>query len=144
MTVFQKITASPEALGGVLASLSAAEAPWDKAFREVYCQGCGRENCDTCPHEEYRNNPVWWLRLEAGIPMLTRKSKQTGYYSPYKKEDLVEKLGPIEQEAERLLQRVCEERCVFRRPPLEPTEQEEMDEICENCPLSRLGELMGV
>lgn len=54
-----------EALGGVLASLSAAEAPWDKAFREAYCQGCGRENCDACPHEEYRNNPVWWLRLAA-------------------------------------------------------------------------------
>ena len=48
-TIFEQITASPEVLGGVLA----------------YCQGCGRENCDTCPHEEYRNNPVWWLGLEA-------------------------------------------------------------------------------
>lgn len=64
-TIFEQITASPEVLGGVLASISAAETPWDKAFREAYCQGCGRENCDACPHEEYRNNPVWWLRLAA-------------------------------------------------------------------------------
>lgn len=64
-TIFEKITASPEVLGNVLTSLSAPEAPWDDAFREIYCAGCGRENCDACPHEEYRNNPAWWLGLEA-------------------------------------------------------------------------------
>lgn len=64
-TIFEKITASPEVLGNVLTSLSAPEAPWDDAFREIYCAGCERENCDVCPHEKYRNNPLWWLGLEA-------------------------------------------------------------------------------
>lgn len=64
-TVFEKITASPEALGSVLASLSVPEAPWDEAFREIFCKACERENCDICPNEEQRNNPLWWLETEA-------------------------------------------------------------------------------
>lgn len=64
-TVFEEITASPEALGSVLASLSVPEAPWDEAFREIFCKTCERENCDICPNEEQRNNPFWWLGLEA-------------------------------------------------------------------------------
>ena len=64
-TVFEQITMSPEVLGGVLKSLSAANTPWDKAFSEFYCQSCEKEDCDICPHEAYRNNPVWWLGLAA-------------------------------------------------------------------------------
>lgn len=64
-TVFKKITASPEALGNVLTSLSVPEAPWDEAFREIFCKTCERENCDICPNEEQRNNPLWWLETEA-------------------------------------------------------------------------------
>ena len=64
-TVFEKITASPEVLGDVLTSLSVPEAPWDEAFREIFCKTCERENCDACPYEENRNNPMWWLGLEA-------------------------------------------------------------------------------
>lgn len=64
-TVFEKITASPEVLGSVLTSLSAPEGPWDEAFREIFCENCEQENCDVCPHEENRNNPLWWLGLEA-------------------------------------------------------------------------------
>lgn len=64
-TVFEKITVSPEALGNVLTSLSVPEAPWDEAFREIFCKACERENCDACPNEENRNNPLWWLGLEA-------------------------------------------------------------------------------
>ena len=63
-TIFEQITASPEVLGDVLTSLSVPEAPWDEAFREIFCKTCERENCDACPYEENRNNPVWWLRLE--------------------------------------------------------------------------------
>lgn len=64
-TVFEKIAASPEVLGDVLTSLSVPEAPWDEAFREIFCKTCERENCDACPYEENRNNPMWWLGLEA-------------------------------------------------------------------------------
>lgn len=64
-TVFEKITESPEVLGDVLTSLSVPEAPWDEAFREIFCKTCERENCDACPYEENRNNPMWWLGLEA-------------------------------------------------------------------------------
>lgn len=64
-TVFEKITASPEVLGDVLTSLSVPEAPWDEAFREIFCKTCERENCDARPYEENRNNPMWWLGLEA-------------------------------------------------------------------------------
>ena len=44
--VFERITESPEVLGKFLA--------------------CDAENCDACPNEEFRNNPGWWLTLEAG------------------------------------------------------------------------------
>ena len=64
-TNFERVTASPEALAGVLTSIPTAEAPWDEAFREAYCTGCEKENCDVCPYEENRNNPLWWLGLEA-------------------------------------------------------------------------------
>lgn len=64
-TIFEQITASPEVLGDVLTSLSVPEAPWDEAFREIFCKTCERENCDACPYEENRNNPMWWLGLEA-------------------------------------------------------------------------------
>ena len=63
MTNFEKITATPEALGAFLASLSIADGPWDEAFHRMFCGECQSENCDAenCPHQNERNNPLWWL-----------------------------------------------------------------------------------
>ena len=68
MTNFEKITASPEALGEFLASLPVATGPWDEEFHRAFCDSCGRENCDgkCCPHKAERNNPLWWLNRAAG------------------------------------------------------------------------------
>lgn len=46
-------------------SLPIIEAPWDTEFQKRYCSGCAAENCDACPNERFRNNPEWWLSLEA-------------------------------------------------------------------------------
>lgn len=66
MTQFEKITQSPEVLGAFLAALPVVDGPWDKEFHERYCADCLYLGCDACPHEEFRNNPRWWLTLEAG------------------------------------------------------------------------------
>lgn len=63
MTNFEKVTASPEALGKFLAALSVATGPWDKDFCKVFCEGCGKSDCGACPHEKERNNPLWWLTM---------------------------------------------------------------------------------
>lgn len=66
MTQFEKITQSPETLAAFLSSLPVIDGPWDKEFQVRYCAGCGAENCDACPNQRFRNNPGWWLTLEAG------------------------------------------------------------------------------
>ena len=66
MTQFEKITESPDALGAFLASLPVIDGPWDKEFQARFCADCLYLGCDVCPHEEFRNNPGWWLTLEAG------------------------------------------------------------------------------
>ena len=146
MNNFEKYTSSPEMLEKLLKEVSdKAEKPWDVAFDRIFCGNCDLENCpDTCPHEMCRENPGWWLGLEGGIGMLTQKGKTCGWYSTSKKEDLVNKLGPIEHEAEEILEQICEKRCTFRRPPLMPENQEDMDAICEDCPMNRLAQLIGV
>lgn len=80
MTNFEKITASPEALGEFLASLPVATGPWDEEFHRAFCDSCERENCDEgrCPHQDKRNNPLWWLMLggkEGEVPGLTVRIK---------------------------------------------------------------------
>ena len=67
MTNFEKITASPEALGEFLASLPVANGPWDEEFHRAFCDSCERENCDEgkCPHQDKRYNPLWWLNQAA-------------------------------------------------------------------------------
>lgn len=71
MSNFEKITASPEALGAFLSSLPIATGPWDELFHRKFCDSCidscGTKNCDTpgCPHQAERNNPTWWLTQEA-------------------------------------------------------------------------------
>ena len=66
MTQFEKITQSPETLGAFLAALPVMDGPWDTEFHAQYCADCLYLGCDDCPHEEFRNNPGWWLTLEAG------------------------------------------------------------------------------
>ena len=70
-TNFEAITAGAQELGRFLRSLPIIEAPWDMEFQKRYCSGCGAENCDACPNECFRNNPEWWLSLEAdgGVEM---------------------------------------------------------------------------
>ena len=80
MTNFEKITASPEALGEFLASLPVATGPWDEEFHQAFCDSCERENCDEgrCPHQDKRYNPLWWLMLggkEGEVPGLTVRIK---------------------------------------------------------------------
>lgn len=66
MTNFEKLTASPETLGAFLASIPTTDAPWDEAFHREFCDGCGQEDCEpTCPHQDKRDNPTWWLKREA-------------------------------------------------------------------------------
>ncbi|MEY8388832.1 hypothetical protein AALC17_16375 [Oscillospiraceae bacterium 38-13] len=75
MSNFEKITATPEALGAFLASLPVATGPWDESFHEKFCASCEREECDTehCPHQNERNNPLWWLTQAAeGEPVERR------------------------------------------------------------------------
>lgn len=66
-TVFEAITKDAQTLARVLGSLPVLEAPWDDAFHKQYCAGCDAENCDAenCPHNAFRNNPEWWLSLDA-------------------------------------------------------------------------------
>ena len=63
MSNFEKITASLETLGDFLASLKAADTPWEDAFHKTFCTECGRDNCDEkpCPFQKERDNPTWWL-----------------------------------------------------------------------------------
>ena len=65
MTQFEQITKSQETLGAFLAALPVIEGPWDKEFQARFCAGCAA-TCDVCPHAAERNNPRWWLTLEAG------------------------------------------------------------------------------
>ena len=63
MTVFEKVAASPEALGALLASLTVIDSPWEEAFHKVFCADCLYLGCDSCPHQDVRNNPTWWLKM---------------------------------------------------------------------------------
>ena len=70
-TNFEAIATDAQGLGRFLRSLPIIEAPWDMEFQKRYCSGCGAENCDACRNERFRNNPEWWLSLEAdgGVAM---------------------------------------------------------------------------
>ena len=70
-TTFDAITKDKPTLACFLRSLPVLDAPWDTAFQKRYCSSCKAENCDACPNECFRNNPEWWLSLEAdgGVAM---------------------------------------------------------------------------
>jgi len=68
------------------------------------------------------------------MSMLTSKRVngiKDGYWSPAKKDDLIQKLGPIENAGPALLARACETLC--RRGA---------DADCRGCPLQKLSELI--
>ena len=64
---------------------------------------------------------------------------KTGYWSPSKKDDLVQRLGRIEHESPRLIEQICDDCC---KHPFEMG-QEELDERCQVCPLEILERLIG-
>ena len=73
MNNFERITASPEALGDFLGALPILSGPWDDDFRRVFCGSCDAENCDAenCAHQTERNSPTWWLKRECDDTDLT-------------------------------------------------------------------------
>ena len=68
MTNYERITATPEALGAFLEALPIASGPWDVEFHRTFCKDCTAGNCDgaNCPHTIQRNNPLWWLMQDGG------------------------------------------------------------------------------
>lgn len=68
MTNYERITATPEALGAFLEALPIASGPWDVEFHRTFCKDCTAANCDggNCPHNAQRNNPLWWLMQNGG------------------------------------------------------------------------------
>ena len=68
MTNYERITATPEALGAFLETLPIASGPWDVEFHRTFCKDCTAANCDggNCPHNAQRNNPLWWLMQNGG------------------------------------------------------------------------------
>ena len=81
MTVFEKITESPEVLAKFLACLPVVEGPWDDRFHDQFCSGCDAKNCDACPHAVERNNPGWWLNLESGDGCVDRYAAIVTYHN---------------------------------------------------------------
>ena len=63
------------------------------------------------------------------------------FVSTADRHDLVQKLGEIEHEAGGIFDQVCDRFC---RYPYETEDQEDLNNICKNCPLTRLADLIGV
>lgn len=112
------------------------------AFERAFCAGCALENCDGCPHKNL-DRIKWWLEQQTAKAFLTRKGERSGWFSMSKKQELVDKLGPIEHQAEELLEELCGNYCRYTSAASGKTGDELLD-ICEDCPLSRLRDLIGV
>lgn len=107
MTQFEKITESPETLGAFLAALPVIDGPWDKEFQARFCADCLYLGCDVCPHEEFRNNPGWWLTLETGDDQAAEKKMQKAETAkPTKLEKWLVSLPP-----EKLIEEICKRGC---------------------------------
>lgn len=62
-----------------------------------------------------------------------------GYWSPAKKDDLVQKIGAIEGKAPRLLADICDTVC-----PHSPLGNQELDAVCRSCPANKLVRLIDI
>jgi len=62
---------------------------------------------------------------------------KTGYWSAAKKDELVQKLGAIEHHFDTLAIGICDDICRHRE-----VSQEELDELCDRCPLNLLDHLI--
>lgn len=60
---------------------------------------------------------------------------KSGYWSPVKKDELVQKLGAIEDKSETLISNLCDNYCKY---PKQMQNQADLDEICERCPMPKL------
>lgn len=65
---------------------------------------------------------------------------KTGYWSPAKKDDLVQRLGQIEEKSEHLIGQICDRCCKYPDDPY--MTQDEVDKICETCPANYLSKLI--
>ena len=62
---------------------------------------------------------------------------RTGYWSQAKKDELIQKLGPLEHHGENLLGEICDQVCRFAyRQGRLPEEQ------CEQCPVDKLAKML--
>lgn len=61
---------------------------------------------------------------------------KTGYWSPAKKDELIQKLGPIEEKGSALAQRVCFDIC--RHTAREDMTMDELRQHCRSCPMEQL------
>ncbi len=63
---------------------------------------------------------------------------KSGYWSPAKKDELTARLGPIEELGHGLLERACNELCLYSGE----LTTDELEVKCELCPLVQLDELI--
>ena len=61
---------------------------------------------------------------------------KTGYWSAAKKDELIQKLGQLEEYGERLLHDICRSVCKY-------TNEMEWEKKCEVCPVKELSRMMG-
>lgn len=69
------------------------------------------------------------------MALLTKHSRSAlgGYSSGYTRPELINKLGGIEYKSPPLSEAICDRICRFR-----DCEQQDLDDICEGCPLTQL------
>lgn len=61
-----------------------------------------------------------------------------GYISGHKRDELIQKLGQIEYQAEDLIGQICDRYCRHR----EEARELGLEFICENCPMTQLMEMI--
>ena len=74
------------------------------------------------------------------MPKLTRRSSgiTDGFLSNYRRDELIQKLGHIEYQAEDLIGQVCDNYCRHR----EEARELGLEFICDGCPMTRLMEMI--
>lgn len=78
-------------------------------------------------------------RARGGRFMLTSRRVngiKTGFWSTAKKDDLVQKLGPLEEQGPQLVLDACRTVCPHKGP------LNSQDDYCQGCPLWRLSKLL--